>query len=34
MRRQKWDGDLNQKMSHFRISQFAPKIFAKIIKAL
>ena len=35
MRRQKFDGDLNQKMSHFRIRQFAPKIFRKIIiKAL
>ena len=35
MRRQKCDGDLNQKMSHFRIRQFARKIFAEIIiKAL
>ena len=26
---QKCDGDLNQKMSYFRISQFAPEIFGK-----
>ena len=33
---QKCDGDLNQKMSYFRIRQFAPKIFGKkmILKAL
>ena len=28
---QKCDGDLNQKMSYFRIRQFTPKIFGKKI---